>query len=144
MLGMVKKAHFENGPGILVLFKDQRRCPFPLSLLNADTYSTGNYNFIGNYEDETNTAILCNCGQFVSRSRPVNRNVLAEFLLELFPPLSLARHAGTIYLCCAFLFTKYFPVFFCKMEKCQSVDISKGQGNAALQAEMIDQKQRQS
>lgn len=30
------------------------------------------------------------------------------------------------------------------MEKCQSIDISKGQGNAALQAEMIDQKQRQS
>lgn len=73
----------------------------------------------------------------------MNRNVLAEFLLELFS-LSLARHAGTIYLCCAFLFTKYVPVFFVGWEKCQSVDISRGQGNAALQAEMIDKKQRQS
>lgn len=81
---MVKKAHFENGPGILWSLNSTRRCPFPLSLVDADTYSTGNYNFIGNYEDEANTAILCNCGQFVSRSCPVNRNVLAELLSELF------------------------------------------------------------
>lgn len=111
---MVKKAHFEKGPGILWSLNSTRRCPFPLSLLNADTYSTGNYNFTGNYEDEENPAILCNCGQFVSRSCPVNRNVLAELLLELFllRPLSLAEHAGIIYICCAVLFTKYFPVFF--------------------------------
>lgn len=83
MLGMVKKAHFENGPGLWSL-NSTGRCSFPLSLFNADTYSTGNYNFIGNYEDEENIAILCNCGQFVSRSCPVNRNVLAKLLLELF------------------------------------------------------------
>lgn len=121
---MVKKAHFENRPGILWSLNSTRRCPFPLSLLNADTYSTGNYNFIGNYEDEANTAILCNCGQFVSRSCPVNRNVLAELLFKLFF-LSLARKAGTIYPCCASL--NIFSVFFCGMEKCQGVNVLKGQ-----------------